>query len=149
MQGIREEIDCYKILMRHYKGEIGSENCPCEHLAIAEGRRVLHCVKCRREYDPRIKTAFDRSNTDLGIWFYAVERWIADIDYNANKLSNETGITWITARRIMRTVTQYIWSESEYIPTAKCTIITRKERKESALVGDEFRRPARTYKRKI
>lgn len=143
------EQKCYLILMQSYKGVLRHEDCACmEHWFIPEGRRVIRCTECGREYDPRIGTAFDRTNTDLGVWFYAIDRWNDDLLYNAHQLSKEIGITYVTARRIMRVVKSYVWHREGYYPLGRAEVAVKRTRVLRPLGAEDFVRKARTYKRR-
>lgn len=146
----KPELSCYQILLANHDGVVGTEDCDCaKHIRIPNGRRTLVCKNCRREYDPRTKTAFDRSRIDLAIWFYAIDRWNGDLNYNAHRLSNETGIMYSTAQRVMGIVSQYIWHETKYYPLSRCEVVVKKERRAVKMNGEEFRRPGRKYKRRV
>lgn len=143
---LRTEEECYKMLMRNV--EIGAEQCTCNAWHIPDKRRILKCTVCGSEHDPRYNTAFDRTNTDLAIWFYAIDRWNEDITYTAYKLAQETGITQITAGRIMAVVKSYIWHHTDYYPLGRCEMVVKRERRMRPLADREFKRRPRTYRKR-
>jgi transposase-like protein len=69
------------------------------------GRTAFACEKCGNHIYPMAGTIFEKSSTNLWVWFYAIfQVGSTRCGISAKQLQRETGVTYKTAWRIMKQV---------------------------------------------
>ena len=67
--------------------------------------RMCHCNNCKSEFSIFAKTIFEKSDTDLRKWFYAINlSLISRKGISAMQLKREIGVTYKTAWRMLRQI---------------------------------------------
>lgn len=81
-----------------------SEKCSCggTYKKVAK-RKKYQCSKCRFQIAPMAGTIFEKSSTQLSLWFHAI--WIfsnAKSGISGKELERQLGVTYKTAWRILK-----------------------------------------------
>jgi len=104
----KNEIDVINYFIKiRYKNGIVCPKCGCVEKVYHRhtAPRMAHCNNCKSEFSIFAKTIFEKSDTDLRKWFYAINMvLISRKGISALQLKREIGVTYKTAWRMLRQI---------------------------------------------
>jgi transposase-like protein len=107
------EYQCLKAVFEanhSYQCSCGGEYTPLY------GRRQFQCSKCRFQIAPTAGTIFQKSDTPLTLWFFAIFLFSnAKSGYSAKQLQRDLGVTYKTAWRMLKLIRQALPEDNDFL----------------------------------
>jgi len=118
IKDLRKDFPNDEACLEYLFDTLHSRECSCggkySRLRGKENRKKFQCSKCRFQIAPMSNTIFEKSTTDLTLWFHAIFVFSnAKSGISAKEIERQLGVTYKTAWRILRLIRQSL-SQGNY-----------------------------------
>ncbi len=118
IQNLKKDFPDDEACLEHIFNTLHSRECSCggryNRLKGKENRKKFQCSKCRFQISPMAGTIFEKSTTDLTLWFHAVFIFSnAKSGISAKELERQLGVTYKTAWRILKLIRECLKQDND------------------------------------